>query len=97
MAIRGFARKAVEDFFLSGRPPRRDGWSPAASIVKRKLDMLDYATALTDLLSPPGNRLEALRGGLKGLHSIRINDQWRIIFRWTQDGPDDVHVVDYHS
>jgi proteic killer suppression protein len=97
VAIRGFARKPVETFFLTGRPPRRDGWSSAASIVKRKLDMLDYAGALTDLLSPPGNRLELLHGALKGLHSIRVNDQWRIIFRWTTDGPDEVDVVDYHS
>lgn len=59
--------------------------------------MLDYAAALTDLLSPPGNRLEALRGNLKGLHSIRVNDQWRIVFRWSADGPDQVDVVDYHS
>ena len=97
MAIRGFARKAVEDFFLSGRSPRREGWTSASSIVKRKLDMLDYAGALTDLLSPPGNRLEALRGDLKGLHGIRVNDQWRIVFRWTVDGPDQVDVVDHHS
>ena len=46
---------------------------------------------------PPGNRLEALRGDLRGLHGIRVNDQWRIVFRWTKDGPDDVDVVDYHS
>jgi proteic killer suppression protein len=97
VAIRGFARKAAEDFFFTGRPPRREGWSSAAPIMKRKLDMLDYAAALSDLLSPPGNRLEPLRGDQKGLHSIRVNDQWRLIFRWTVDGPDQVDVVDYHS
>jgi len=96
VAIRGFARKAIETFFLTGRVPRREGWSGAAAIVKRKLDMLDYAGALADLSSPPGNRLEALRGNLKGFHSVRVNDQWRIVFRWTPDGAADVDVVDYH-
>jgi proteic killer suppression protein len=57
-----------------------------ARIVARKLDMLDYAAVLTDLASPPGNRLEALKGNLRGFHSVRINDQWRIVFRWTDSG-----------
>jgi toxin HigB-1 len=96
MAIRSFARKAVEDFFLTGHVPRREGWTGASGIVRRKLDMLDYAAALSDLLSPPGNRLEALRGQLKGFHSIRVNDQWRIVFRWTSEGPAEVDVRDYH-
>jgi len=65
-------------------------------IVERKLDLLDYADRLTDLASPPGNRLEALRGALRGLHSIRVNDQWRIVFRWTPSGPSEVDVRDYH-
>jgi toxin HigB-1 len=96
VSIQGFARKPVEDFFLTGRTHRREGWASAASVVKRKLDMIDYADTLNDLSSPPGNRLEALRGDLKGFHSIRINDQWRIVFRWTPDGPDEVDVCDYH-
>jgi proteic killer suppression protein len=75
VAIRSFARKVVEDFFLTGRIPRREGWSSVANVVQRKLDMLDYAAALGDLLSPPGNRLEALQGDLRGSHSIRVNDQ----------------------
>jgi len=55
------------------------------------------ATAnLQDLASPPGNRLEALKGDLAGRHSIRINDQWRVVFRWTDAGPEDVEIVDYH-
>jgi len=58
--------------------------------------MLDYAHQLDDLRSPPGNRLEALKGDLAGFHSIRINDQWRVIFRWTDVGPTEVDVVDYH-
>jgi toxin HigB-1 len=96
VTIRSFARKPVEDFFLTDRIPRREGWSSAANIVRRKLDMLDYAAALNDLSSPPGNRLESLRGDLQGLHSIRVNDQWRIVFRWTAHGPDEVDVRDYH-
>ena len=62
----------------------------------RKLDMIRYADQLVDLLSPPANRLEALRGSLEGLYSIRVNDQWRIVFRWTPSGATDVDVVDYH-
>jgi len=58
--------------------------------------MLDYAAASSDLASPPGNRLEALRGDLAGFHSVRINDQWRIVFRWTPSGPTEVDVRDYH-
>ncbi len=58
--------------------------------------MLDYAQALSDLAAPPGNRLEALKGNLAGFHSIRINDQWRIIFRWSGSGPADVDIRDYH-
>jgi proteic killer suppression protein len=58
--------------------------------------MLDYAAVLSDLASPPGNRLEALKGDLRGMHSIRVNDQWRIVFRWTPFGPEQVDVVDYH-
>jgi proteic killer suppression protein len=58
--------------------------------------MVNNATRLGDLLSPPGNRLEALRGGLAGRRSIRINDQWRVVFRWTENGPADVEIVNYH-
>jgi toxin HigB-1 len=96
VAIQTFARRDVEAFFLTGRAPRGEGWAAAATITKRKLDMLDYAAALGDLASPPGNRLEALRGDLKGLHSIRINDQWRLVFRWTAEGPANVDICDYH-
>jgi proteic killer suppression protein len=62
----------------------------------RKLRMLNNAKVLRDLAVPPNNRLEALRGGRAGQHSIRINDQWRICFRWTDGGPSDVEIVDYH-
>ena len=59
--------------------------------------MLHAAADLKDLRVPPGNRLEALKGDLAGLHSIRINDQWRLTFRWTSNGPAEVRIVDYHS
>ena len=65
-------------------------------IVRRKLDMLHYAAQLGDLNSPPGNRLEALKGDLAGYHSIWDNDCWRIVFRWTAVGPAEVRVCDYH-
>ena len=58
--------------------------------------MLDYARQLSDLASPPGNRLKRLSGALSGLHSIRINDQWRVVFRWTDAGPENVDILDYH-
>ena len=61
-----------------------------------KLDAIDSAGGLDDLLIPPGNRLEALKGDRRGQHSIRINSQYRICFHWTDAGPEDVEVVDYH-
>jgi proteic killer suppression protein len=63
----------------------------------RKLEYLDSAVRLEDLRVPPGNRLEALSGDRRGEHSIRINDQYRICFVWTDEGPDAVEIVDYHS
>jgi proteic killer suppression protein len=73
------------------------GFSHAlAKIARRKLVQLNNAAVLGDLAAPPGNRLEALRGDLAGRHSIRINDQWRIVFRWTGAGPEDVEILDYH-
>jgi toxin HigB-1 len=68
-----------------------------AKIARRKLVQLNAAAALGDLAAPPRNRLEPLRGDREGCHSIRINDQWRIVFRWTGFGPEDVEIVDYHS
>ncbi|NQX25807.1 type II toxin-antitoxin system RelE/ParE family toxin [Microbacteriaceae bacterium VKM Ac-2854] len=63
----------------------------------RKLVVLDAAVQLGDLRAPPGNRLERLKGARAGQHSIRINDQWRICFVWTESGPEHVQIVDYHS
>lgn len=96
MAILGFADKGTELFFYSGTPPSKAGWGSISNVAKRKLDMVNYAYILDDLRSPPGNRLEELKGKLKGSHSIRINDQWRIIFKWTPNGPSEVRIADYH-
>ena len=96
MAIKSFASRTIELFFAEGAIPKRAGWAGVARVAARKLDMLDYAEQLTDLVSPPGNRLEALKGDLAGFHSIRINDQWRVIFRWTHSGSVDVDILDYH-
>jgi toxin HigB-1 len=64
--------------------------------ARRKLTVLNYAKSLEDLKFPPGNRLEKLKADRDGQYSIRINSQWRICFRWTELGPDDVEIVDYH-
>ncbi|MDP1883202.1 MAG: type II toxin-antitoxin system RelE/ParE family toxin, partial [Bradyrhizobium sp.] len=80
---------------FAGESPKRFP-SGILKIARRKLKMVDAAVVLTDLRVPPGNQLEALAGDRKGQHSIRINDQWRICFVWTQEGPTDVEVVDYH-
>ncbi len=66
------------------------------AMALRKLRLLNSARQLSDLAVPPNNRLEALKGNRKGQYSIRINDQWRICFRWTDGGPSDVEITDYH-
>ena len=96
MAIRSFADKATKDFFLSGKISKKDGWRGIGAVARRKLDMMHYAADLRDLRSPPANRLEALKGDLKGCHSIRINDQGRIVFRWTSAGAEEVRIAEYH-
>ena len=67
-----------------------------AEVARRKLRQLDIAGRLDDLRVPPGNRLEALKGARAGQYSIRINDQWRVCFLWTEAGAKDVEIVDYH-
>jgi proteic killer suppression protein len=71
-------------------------WNNIGGVAVRKLAMLNAAAGLTDLKIPPGNRLEALAGNRKGQHSIRVNGQWRVCFKWTAAGPSDVEIVDYH-
>ena len=96
MPIVSFSDTATERFFIHGRTGKGLGWAPLLKIVRRKLDMLHYAARLEDLRSPPGNRLEALSGALKGWHTIRVNDQWRILFIWSVQGAKRVRVDDYH-
>lgn len=96
MAIQSFAKLELKEFFETGKFPKKATWQGAKKIVTRKLDMLHYAHVLDDLKSPPGNHLEALGKDLKGLHSIRVNDQWRIVFEWTDQGPAQVRIMDYH-
>jgi proteic killer suppression protein len=95
--IVSFADRATEDLFHGDATTRaRRLPKELARIALRKLDMLNAATDFGDLLVPPGNRLEALKGELKGLHSIRVNDQWRIVFRWSGTDAHEVRLVDYH-
>ena len=96
MAIQSFSDADTEKFFLTGQLGKRVGWASIVKIARRKLDMIHYAARLDDLKAPPGNRLEPLSGDLKGFHSIRINEQWRIVFRWTGAGPYEVRITDYH-
>jgi toxin HigB-1 len=95
LMIRSFKGKLAEPILQDRMAPK--GF-PAnlAKIARRKLIMVDSAAFLEALNSPPGNRLERLKGDLAGKHSIRINDQWRIVFRWTDAGPEDVEIIDYH-
>ncbi len=67
-----------------------------AAVARRKLRQIEIAGRLGDLRVPPGNRLEVLKGNRAGQHSIRISDQWRVCFRWTEAGAEDVEIVDYH-
>jgi toxin HigB-1 len=91
--IRSFACRDTEMVFNAERTRKFDAIGRQA---RRKLIMLDEAGRLEELRAPPGNRLEALRGDRAGQHSIRINDQWRIVFVWREDGPHDVAILDYH-
>ncbi|MDP2661432.1 MAG: type II toxin-antitoxin system RelE/ParE family toxin [Dehalococcoidia bacterium] len=96
--IQSFRDRGTEDIFngLSTRAARKTcperSWRTAA----RKIDLLDSVVSLGDLKVPPGNKLEALIGDRKGQYSIRINDRYRICFVWTDAGPEEVEIVDYH-
>ena len=96
--IVSFGDRATEDLFHDRHSSRIRRYPP--EILRpaiQQLDMLNAARVLKDLRSPPGNRLEALRGDLAGFHSIRINRQWRIIFRWEAVDASEVRIVDYHT
>lgn len=92
--IRSFADRDAERMFQ--RDPARRFPASLHRIIQRKLAVLDAAESLGDLMSPPGNRLEKLHGNRAGQHSIRINDQWRICFRWRDGDAHDVTIIDYH-
>ncbi|WP_297752332.1 type II toxin-antitoxin system RelE/ParE family toxin [uncultured Tessaracoccus sp.] len=92
--IQSFANKDTERLWNRERVRSID--SRIHSVALRKLRQLAYVQSLEELRIPPGNRLEALKGDRRGQHSIRINSQWRICFRWTAAGPEEVEIVDYH-
>jgi len=88
-----FRCKDTQALFEGGHPKR---FRAIEAVATRKLAMLDAAKTLDFMRSPPGNRLEALKGDRAGQWSVRINDQWRLCFVWTASGPDEVEIVDYH-
>ena len=91
--IQSFSDGDTEELFRTERSRR---FRSVSRVALRKLIQLNQARSLRDLSVPPGNHLEVLRGSLMGFHAIRINDQWRIVFRWTDSGPERVAIVDYH-
>ena len=92
--IRNYATEETEEFFEKRKS--RSIPSTIQPVALRKLAQLHAVTELNHLSIPPGNRLEALKGTMKGQHSIRINDQWRICFQWKADGAHKVQIIDYH-
>ncbi|MEJ5988695.1 type II toxin-antitoxin system RelE/ParE family toxin [Ramlibacter sp. PS3R-8] len=93
MSIQSFANAQTEELFTTGKSKK---FANLKAVAERKLQMLDAAVTLEFLRSPPGNRLEGLAGDRAGQHSIRINDQWRLCFVWTDRGPESVEICDYH-
>ena len=96
--IRSLASQGTQDVFngRNTKDARRTCPVELWPNARRKLDQLNQAAEVRDLRVPPGNRLEKLKGDRHGQHSIRINDRYRICFRWSAEGPDDVEIVDYH-
>ena len=96
--IRSFRNKATEDIFNGVNSKNARNLCPQTlwRVAFRKFDQLDSVEVLDDLRIPPGNRLESLKGDREGQHSIRINDQYRICFIWTETGPNEAEIVDYH-
>ena len=92
--IRSFGDKRTEALF---RDEFVRDFHGIARIAKRKLEAVNAAHRLDDLAIPPSNRLEKLKGDLKDFYSIRVNDQWRIVFKWRNGEPHDVKITDYHS
>lgn len=97
MSIQSFGDNLTRKIFI-GKKDKEVSKFPRVilNVAERKLDMIESAVTLQDLASPPANRLEKLKGDQKDFWSIRINDQWRIVFRWLDDGPHNVSISDYH-
>jgi proteic killer suppression protein len=96
--IASFGDQATADLYHGARTRRARAFpTDVRAAGLRKLDMINSAHVLSDLRSPPGNRLEGLRGDFRGLHSVRINDQWRVVFRWAEGAAHQVRVLDYHK
>jgi toxin HigB-1 len=93
-----FHDQGVEDVFngVDSRAANKTCPKPLWGVCRRKLDQLDSVTQLSELRVPPGNRLEALKGNRQGQHSIRVNDQYRVCFIWSEAGPTSVEITDYH-
>ncbi|MCE9518125.1 MAG: type II toxin-antitoxin system RelE/ParE family toxin [Verrucomicrobia bacterium] len=91
--IQSFVDRDTQQLFQEEKNRR---FAAIARVALRKLIQMNRAARLSDLSVPPGNHLELFRGNYSGFHSIRINDQWRIVFRWTESGPTKVAIVDYH-
>src|SRR5574339_67366 len=98
LMIQSFKDAGTDDILngLNSKEARKCCPASLWKVAARKLDQLDSVTMLQELKIPPGNQLEALAGNRRGQHRIRINDQYRICFRWTDLGPEDVEIVDYH-
>ena len=95
MEIISYGNKETENFDLEGKITKRCKWASVANIARRKLDILIYGIKIDDFKVPPGNKFEWLKGDLKGFASIRINDQWRIIFRVNKENQlEDVEIID---
>lgn len=96
--IQSFRSQGTRDIFDGRATGAANGTLPRRlwSVARRKLDQLNQAAVLVDLRVPPGNRLEKLKGDRRGEYSIRINDQYRVCFEWTPQGPEEVQIVDYH-
>jgi len=92
--IQSFANKPTEALWLGRRPPELP--PSILKVALRKLTQLEASSTLDELRLPPGNRLEALKGDRAGQHSIRVNDQYRVCFRWTGQNAHDVEITDYH-
>lgn len=96
MAIQSFKSIELQHFFEKGIVPKKVAWHNVSKVAIRKLDLIHHAKKLQDLKAPPQNRLEQLKGDLIGYFSIRINDQFRIIFIWKNDSAYEVEITDYH-